>query len=73
MFQYEDETKQVYQLLIESLTKFGLETEQEKTRIVSFGRFKGTNETFDFLDFIHYNGTIRTEKYTVGHTYIACT
>lgn len=67
MFQYENEAKQVYNLLIERLTKFGLEMEQEKTRIVPFGRYRGTKETFDFLGFMHYNGTTRTGKYTVGH------
>lgn len=67
MFQYENEAKQVYQLLIERLAKFGLEMEREKTRILPFGRFKGTKETFDFLGFMHYNGVTRTGKYTVGH------
>lgn len=67
MFQYENEAKQVYEMLIERLAKFGLEMEQEKTRILPFGRFKGTNETFDFLGFMHYNGKTRTGKYCVGH------
>lgn len=67
MFQYENEAKQVYQLLIKRLAKFGLEMEQEKTRILPFGRFKGTKETFDFLGFMHYNGKTRNGKYTVGH------
>lgn len=67
MFQYENEAKQVYQLLIKRLAKFGLEMEQDKTRILPFGRFKGTTETFDFLGFMHYNGTTRNGKYTVGH------
>lgn len=67
MFQYENEAKQVYELLIERLAKFGLEMEQDKTRILPFGRYKGTKETFDFLGFMHYNGTTRTGKYTVGH------
>ena len=67
MFQYEEEAKQVYKILITRLAKFGLEMEQEKTRIVPFGRFKGTKETFDFLGFMHYNRTTRTGKYTVGH------
>ena len=67
MFQYENEAKQVYKMLGERLAKFGLEMEQEKTRIVPFGRYKGTNETFDFLGFMHYNGKTRTGKYTVGH------
>ncbi len=67
MFQYENEAKQVYQLLIKRLAKFGLEMEQDKTRILPFGRFKGTKEAFDFLGFMHYNGITRNGKYTVGH------
>ena len=67
MFQYENEAEEVYKLLVKRLAKFGLEMEQEKTRILPFGRYKGTKETFDFLGFMHYNGTTRTGKYTVGH------
>lgn len=67
MFQYEQEAKQVYRILIRRLKQYGLEMEQDKTRIIPFGRFKGTNETFDFLGFMHYNGITRTGKYTVGH------
>ena len=67
MFQYENEAKEEYEQLKERLAKFGLEMEQEKTRIIPFGRFKGTTETFDFLGFTHYNGKTRTGKYTVGH------
>jgi len=67
MFQYENEAKLVYEILIKRLAKFGLEMEQDKTRILPFGRYKGTNETFDFLGFMHYNGTTRTGKYIVGH------
>ena len=67
MFQYEEEAKQVYKTLTRRLAKFGLEMEKEKTRIVPFGRYKGTKETFDFLGFTHYNGITRTGKYTIGH------
>ena len=67
MFQYEEEAKKVYEILKERLAKFGLEMEQEKTRIIPFGRYKGTRETFDFLGFMHYNSTTRTGKYMVGH------
>lgn len=67
MFQYEDEARKVYEMLIERLKKFNLEMEKDKTRIIPFGRFKGTNETFDFLGLMHYNGKTKTGKYTVGH------
>jgi len=60
MFQYENEAKKVYECLIKRLEKYGLEMEQDKTRILPFGRFKGTNETFDFLGFLHYNGITKT-------------
>ena len=67
MFQYENEAKKVYKELINRLAKFGLEIEADKTRILPFGRFKGTKETFDFLGFTHYNKKTRTCKYMVGH------
>ena len=67
MFQYENEAKLVYQELINRLAKFGLEVEESKTRIIPFGRYKGTKETFDFLGFMHYNGKTRNGKYTLGH------
>lgn len=67
MFQYEEEARFVYHNLHERFEKFGLEMEESKTRIIPFGRFKGTKDTFDFLGFMHYNGITRTGKYTVGH------
>lgn len=67
LFQYENEARDVYKRLVDRLSKFNLEVEQEKTHILPFGRFKGTNETFDFLGFTHYNSITRTNKYTVGH------
>ena len=67
MFQYEEEAKKVYEALRKRLEKYGLELEVNKTRIIPFGRNKGTKETFNFLGFMHYNGVTRTGKYTVGH------
>lgn len=67
MFQNEEEARFVYHNLREIFEKFGLEMEESKTRIIPFGRFKGTKDTFDFLGFMHYNGITRTGKYTVGH------
>ena len=67
MFQNEEEARFVYHNLHERFEKFGLEMEESKTRIIPFGRFKGTKDTFDFLGFMHYNGITRTGKYTVGH------
>lgn len=67
MFQYENEAKMVYEMLIKRFAKFKLEVAEDKTKIIPFGRFKGNKETFDFLGFMHYNATTRTGKYTVGH------
>ena len=67
MFQYENEAQKVYNALIKRLAKYGLELEINKTRIIPFGRYKGTKETFNFLGFMHYNGTTKTGKYMVGH------
>ena len=67
MFQYENEAQKVYKALIKRLAKYGLELEVNKTRIIPFGRYKGNKETFNFLGFMHYNGTTRTGKYVVGH------
>lgn len=41
--------------------------EDVKARIMPFGRYKGTKETFDFLGFTHINAVTRTGKYTVLH------
>jgi hypothetical protein len=67
MFQYEDQATKFYKMLLERLKKFNLSIAEDKTRIISFGRFSKTNDTFDFLGFLHYNGTTRTGKYMVGH------
>ena len=61
--QYEDEAKTIYKLLVERMKKFKLELAEDKTRILPFGRFKGTKETFDFLGFTFQNGTTQTGKY----------
>lgn len=67
LFQYDEEATKVYRAIKERLAKFGLELEEDKTRILPFGRYKGTKDTFSFLGFTHYNGVTRTGKYTVGH------
>ena len=45
----------------------GLELSKEKTRILPFGRYSATRETFDFLGFTHFNSKTRKGYYTVGH------
>lgn len=65
LFQYEEEANKVYKALIERMKKFGLELEQNKTRILPFGRFKGTKENFEFLGFRFINGKNIQGKYRV--------
>lgn len=66
-FQYEEQAKIFYNMLKIRLAKFGLELEENKSRIIPFGRFKGTKETFDFLGFTHINGKTRNNKYKLIH------
>lgn len=63
LFQYEETAKEFYQKLIERMKKFKLELAEDKTRILPFGRFKGTKETFDFLGFTFTNGSTKDGKY----------
>ncbi len=67
MFQYENDARMFFDALVERLAKFSLSVAEDKTRIIPFGRFKGTKETFDFLGFTHINAVTRTGKYTVLH------
>lgn len=62
-FQYKSEDELfINELLPKRLRKFNLELAEEKTRLISFGRFArerskdGKVETFDFLGFTHYCG-----------------
>ena len=66
MFQYENEAKAVMNVLPKRLGRFSLEVATEKTRILPFGRYKGTKEDFDFLGFTFFNTTTKTGKYRVG-------
>lgn len=63
MFQYEEEARKFYKMLIERMNKFKLELAEDKTRILPFGRFKGTKEEFDFLGFTFTNGKTLNGKY----------
>ncbi len=51
MFQYEEEARYFLKALEERLKKFGLELEMNKTRIIPFGRNRGTKDNFSFLGF----------------------
>lgn len=67
LFQYEQEAKKFYRMLVERMKKFGLELAEDKSRIMPFGRYKGTKENFDFLGFTHYNGKSHWGRYCVLH------
>jgi group II intron reverse transcriptase/maturase len=71
-FQYRDEALRFRQELEERLTKFGLRLNEEKTRLIEFGRFaapdrrgrgEGKPETFDFLGFTHICGKDRKGRF----------
>ena len=66
MSQYEDDANAVMRVLCKRPGKFLLEVAPEKTRIVPFGRFRGTKEDFDFLGFTFFNTTTRNGKYRLG-------
>jgi group II intron reverse transcriptase/maturase len=66
MFQYASEAKAVMAMLKDRLGKFDLEVAEDKTRILPFGRFKGTKEDFDFLGFTFFNTKTREGKYRIG-------
>ena len=62
-FQYKEDAENFYKKLEKRLKEFGLETAEDKTKIIEFGRFAEDNrakrgeckpETFDFLGFTHY-------------------
>jgi hypothetical protein len=65
-FQYENEAQNVMEALKGRLGKFGLEVSEDKTRILPFGRYKGTKENFDFLGFTFFNTQTRDGKYRLG-------
>ena len=67
MCQYEEDAKRIYNVLPKRFNKFGLELAEDKTKILPFGRYKGNEQTFDFLGFTHFNSKGRNGKYTVGH------
>lgn len=66
LFESEIDARAVMDVLPGRLAKFGLELAEDKTRILPFGRYKGTKESFDFLGFTFFNTTTRTGKYRAG-------
>lgn len=72
-FQYKDDAERFYERLRHRMGHFGLSLEEEKSRLIEFGRFawenakkRGTKaETFDFLGFTHYCSTSQNGKFRV--------
>ena len=73
-FQYKDDAERLHGELRERLKKFNLELSEEKTRLIEFGRFAGSNraergegkpQTFNFLGFVHICGRTRQGKFCV--------
>jgi len=79
-FQYKDEAERFYERLKRRMGNFGLNLEEEKSRLIEFGRFASENrkkrgqgkpDTFNFLGFTHYcsksrNGKFRVKRKTSG-------
>lgn len=70
-FQYKWEAERFYERLKRRMGYFGLELQEDKSRLIKFGRFaqqdaseKGTKAaTFDFLGFTHYCSTNKSGKF----------
>lgn len=70
-FQYQREAEAYYEALKERMSKFGLELESSKSKIIKFGKYaeqsrkqlgEGKPETFDFLGFTFYCSRTRQGK-----------
>ena len=72
-FQYKSDAEEFYERLKHRMGHFGLELEEEKSRLIEFGRFAEENcrkrkekpQTFTFLGFTHYCSKSRTGKFRV--------
>ena len=73
-FQYKDDAEKFYERLKRRMKHFGLSLEEEKSRLIEFGRFaeenrrrkgKGKPETFTFLGFTHYCSKSKDGKFRV--------
>lgn len=73
-FQYKGDAEAFQSALRDRLKQFNLELNEEKTRLIAFGRFaasdcgkrgEGKPETFDFLGFTHICSTTRQGKFCV--------
>lgn len=64
-FQYKDDADLMMKELVARLNKFNLQLAEEKTRVLPFGRFSKSKESFDFLGFTFCSGKTRAGKWTV--------
>jgi len=66
-FEKESDARELLEELKKRLKEYGLELNQEKTRVIRFGRKWGGpgSETFDFLGFTHIAGKDRQGRYLV--------
>ncbi len=68
-FEVQEDAEKVLRVLPKRFGKYGLTIHPDKTRLVAFGRPRGTQgkrpETFDFLGFTHYWGKSRRGKWIV--------
>jgi RNA-directed DNA polymerase len=73
-FQIRSDAENFYKALIQRLEKFNLEVAEDKTKIITFGRFaeseskrngQGKPPTFDFLGFTHYCSKSRKGQFRV--------
>lgn len=72
-FQYKSDAALFYEQLRKRMRRFGLELQEDKSRLIEFGRFAKENaarkgkkaETFDFLGFTHYCAINRYGKFRV--------
>jgi hypothetical protein len=73
-FQYKSDAERFHMELKERLAKFQLEMNEDKTRLIEFGRFAIENrkergdkkpETFDFLGFTHICSRMRNGSFSV--------
>ena len=70
-FQYRSEAEEFYRHLKQRMRNFGLSIEEEKSRLIKFGRFAQRDakqegrkaETFAFLGFTHYCSVSRNGKF----------
>ena len=72
-FQYKDDAQRFYELLKRRMGSFGLSLEEEKSRLIEFGRYAEDNcakngtrpETFTFLGFTHYCSKSKSGRFRV--------